>query len=86
LDDQEAVAQGDSRRLRRALTARIELTEAPDPAHAPTERTYRQVRRDLLAVEARELARLYETSALDEPTRRRLQRELDLEEARLAGD
>ena len=54
---------------------------------APTESAdlvYRQLRRDLIAVEAAELQRLYDDQAISDTTRRRLQRSLDLEEARLA--
>ncbi|MFF3905721.1 hypothetical protein ACFYZJ_06855 [Streptomyces sp. NPDC001848] len=45
---------------------------------------YRQLRRDLIAAEAAELRRLYDERAISDTTRRRLQRSLDLEEARLA--
>jgi CPA1 family monovalent cation:H+ antiporter len=44
---------------------------------------YRQLRRDLITVEAGELQRLYDAHAISDTTRRRLQRALDLEEARL---
>lgn len=43
-----------------------------------------RLRRDLIAVEAMELQRLYDDHAISDTTRRRLQRSLDLEEARLA--
>ncbi|MGW0211902.1 hypothetical protein ACWDZ8_41430 [Streptomyces sp. NPDC003233] len=45
---------------------------------------YRQLRRDLITVETAELQRLYDTHHISDTTRRRLQRSLDLEEARLA--
>jgi CPA1 family monovalent cation:H+ antiporter len=39
------------------------------------------VRRELIAIESAELTRLYQTGLVGEPTRRRLQRALDLEDA-----
>ncbi|MER6124936.1 Na+/H+ antiporter [Streptomyces sp. NPDC001795] len=78
-------------RLRRGLAARLDdardrLAEQ-DSNGAPTESAdlvYRQLRRDLIAVETVELQRLYDDHAISDTTRRRLQRSLDLEEARLA--
>jgi CPA1 family monovalent cation:H+ antiporter len=57
--------------------------DQPDTDHALT---YRRLRRDLLAVERAELDRLYETGAISDATRRRIQRVLDLEDASLAAD
>jgi hypothetical protein len=45
----------------------------------------RQLRSDLIAIEAAELTRLYEDGVIGAGTRRQLQRRLDLEEASL-GD
>jgi CPA1 family monovalent cation:H+ antiporter len=45
--------------------------------------TERELRGDLVAAETAELSRLYETGTISAPTRRRLQRSLDLEIARL---
>ncbi|MEU4084990.1 Na+/H+ antiporter [Streptomyces aureus] len=80
-------------RLRRGLTARLEdardrLTDsAGDGADGTStdsaDRVYRQLRRDLIVVETGELQHLYDTHAISDVTRRRLQRALDLEEARL---
>ncbi|MGI5377080.1 cation:proton antiporter [Streptomyces sp. CA-251387] len=79
-------------RIRRGLTARLD--DARDrlagsngtdgTATESADRVYRQLRRDLIAVEATELQRLYDTHAISDTTRRRLQRSLDLEEARLS--
>lgn len=75
-------------RLRRGLTARLD--DARDRLDENTggsgsaDLVYRQLRRDLIAVEAVELQRLYDDHAISDTTRRRLQRLLDLEEARLA--
>jgi hypothetical protein len=46
--------------------------------------TERELRGDLLAAEHAELSRLYHDGAISAGTRRRLQRNLDLEIARLA--
>nr|WP_313880876.1 hypothetical protein [Streptomyces silvisoli] len=44
---------------------------------------YRQLRIDVIAVETAELRRLYDINRISDTTRRRVQRRLDLEEARL---
>src|SRR5262249_4594237 len=69
-------------RLRRELHTRIEQANADQPATggAPC----RKVRRELIAVEGAELGRLHEEGLISDGTRRRLQRALDLEDARLA--
>jgi len=90
LSELEAVPDVVLDRLRRGLTARLDdardrLTDH-DGGTAPAESAdlvYRQLRRDLIAVEALELQRLYDEHAISDTTRRRLQRSLDLEEARL---
>ena len=73
-------------RLRASLQARIGTTRARmdqnreiEPG-APTER---ELRGDLIAAESAELSRLYEDGTISVATRRRLQRNLDLETARL---
>jgi Na+/H+ antiporter len=50
------------------------------------EPAYRAVRRDLLAVEAAELLRLRDEGKISEAARRRVQRELDVQEAALEED
>ncbi|MER6128087.1 Na+/H+ antiporter [Streptomyces sp. NPDC001795] len=78
-------------RLRRALNARLDdardrLAEgngSPPPGES-ADLVHRQLRRDLIAVETAELQRLYDEHRISDTTRRRLQRSLDLEEARLA--
>ncbi|MBO1335666.1 Na+/H+ antiporter [Streptomyces sp. VRA16 Mangrove soil] len=80
-------------RLRRALAARLEsaqerLGDADSdggPAPDSSDLVYRRLRRDLITVEAAELRRLYDEHRISDTTRRRLQRSLDLEEARLTG-
>jgi monovalent cation/hydrogen antiporter len=72
---QVAVAQ-----LRQMLRSRVNGGDgtAGEPA-------LRQLRRDVIAIEAAELARLYADGAISADTRRQLQRRLDLEETSL-GD
>jgi monovalent cation/hydrogen antiporter len=62
--------------------ARIDGTEAPEPDGL----TDRELRRALNAAENAELARLYDDGTITQPTRQRLQRNLDLEAARLSDD
>jgi CPA1 family monovalent cation:H+ antiporter len=91
ISELEAVPDVVLDRLRRGLTARLDdasdrLGQA-DGDDTPTESadlTYRQLRRDLITVEEAELRRLYDEHRISDTTRRRLQRSLDLEEARLA--
>ena len=90
LSELQAVPEVVLDRLRRGLTARLDdardrLTDHTGQS-APAESAdlvYRQLRRDVIAFEAVELQRLYDEHAISDTTRRRLQRSLDLEEARL---
>lgn len=91
LSELEAVPDVVVDRLRRALVSRIDhardrLADADgdDPQTASADLVYRQLRRDLITVETRELQRLFDEHRISDTTRRRLQRSLDLEEARLA--
>ncbi|AHH94200.1 Na+/H+ antiporter [Kutzneria viridogrisea] len=86
LADLEAAPDAVLERLRQNLRARIEHTnhehgEAPQSPSAAA--VYRSLRRELLSVETAELTRLYEAGTIDDGTRRRLQRTIDLESARL---
>lgn len=91
MSELEAVPDVVLDRLRRGLQARLDhardrLTESTGDA-APVESAdlvYRQLRRDLIAIEAAELQRLYDDHTISDTTRRRLQRSLDLEDARLS--
>ncbi|MGW0750624.1 hypothetical protein [Streptomyces sp. NPDC002587] len=82
----EAVPDIVADRLRRSLQARLEHArdrlEEADLAES-AEQVYRLLGRDLIRVEAAELQRLYDEHRISDTTRRRLQRSLDLEEARL---
>ncbi len=74
-------------RLRTSLQARIGNVRARLDQESGTEPgalTERELRGDLLAAENAELSRLYETGTISAATRRRLQRTLDLETARLS--
>jgi Na+/H+ antiporter len=93
MSELEAVPDVVLDRLRRGLQARLDhardrLAESNgDGDAAPVESAdlvYRQLRRDLIAVEAAELQRLYDDHTISDTTRRRLQRSLDLEDARLS--
>lgn len=61
------------------------LDDTTDSATESAEHVYRQLRRDLIVEETAELQRLYDGHRISDSTRRRLQRSLDLEEARLSG-
>jgi monovalent cation/hydrogen antiporter len=74
-------------RLRTSLQARIETTRArmdhgPDTGRPAL--TERELRADLIAAESAELSRLYDAGTIGAATHQRLQRNLDLETARLA--
>jgi CPA1 family monovalent cation:H+ antiporter len=82
----EAAAEPILEQLRDRLRARLARLGHPDddqPDSAATAAQYRTLRRDLLAVQSLELARLYEAGQITDATRRRLQRDLDLEDAGL---
>ncbi|MGA5824316.1 Na+/H+ antiporter [Kitasatospora sp. NPDC094028] len=69
-------------RVRRGLTARLDHTpETPDGTTADT--AYRQLRHEVIAVQSAELHRLYDEHRISDTTRRRLQHDLDREEAAL---
>jgi CPA1 family monovalent cation:H+ antiporter len=85
LADLGAAAEAALQQARRQLEARIHQAEDAhrnDPDARPAD-AYREIRRTLIAIEAAELQRLYEANKISNATRRRLQRELDLEEASL---
>jgi CPA1 family monovalent cation:H+ antiporter len=70
--------------LRRSWQARIDRV---DDDHTDSSPAYARLRQDLLAVEAAELDRLYQTGEITDGTRRRIQRLLDLEHTGLTdGD
>ncbi|HEY6596836.1 MAG TPA: Na+/H+ antiporter [Asanoa sp.] len=84
----EAVPQVVLEQVRRSLQTRVELARdgAGDAEDVDIGRTYREVRREVVSVQARLLARMYADGSLGETTRRRLQRQLDVEDARFDDD
>ncbi|HEY3260444.1 MAG TPA: Na+/H+ antiporter [Pseudonocardiaceae bacterium] len=66
-----------------ARLQRFEPHHRDGSPNASLNATYRQLLRDLLAVENVELNRLFESGIITDPTRRRIQRALDLEAAGL---
>ncbi|MGW1809975.1 Na+/H+ antiporter [Streptomyces sp. NPDC002078] len=85
LADLGAAAEAALKQARRHLEARIHQVEDAhysDPDARPAD-AYREIRRTLIAIEAAELQRLYEANKISNGTRRRIQHELDLEEASL---
>jgi hypothetical protein len=75
-------------RVRRSLQTRAELARdgAGDPTEVEIGRTYREVRREVVSVQSRLLARMYADGSVGESTRRRLQRQLDVEDARFTDE
>ncbi len=76
--------------LRHRLRASIDRIEADREAEATEPGSamaaYRALRRDVLSAQHRELARLFDTGAISDVTRRRVQRSLDLEDAGLGEE
>ncbi|WP_333482416.1 cation:proton antiporter [Streptomyces sp. RPT161] len=73
-------------RLRRTLRSQVEHARerlGEEEQDRTTADAYRQLRIDVIAVETAELRRLYDINRISDTTRRRVQRRLDLEEARL---
>ncbi|MEU6489082.1 Na+/H+ antiporter [Streptomyces sp. NPDC046984] len=88
LADLGAASESALKQARRHLEARIRQAEDAhhtDPDARPAD-AYREIRRTLIAIEAAELQRLYEANKISDATRRRIQRELDLEESSLRAD
>ncbi|MFI9274855.1 Na+/H+ antiporter [Kitasatospora sp. NPDC052896] len=84
LADIEAVPETTIDRARRALTARLDRS-GDDPDATLVDGPYRQLRREVIAVQNTELHRLYDEHRISDTTRRRLQHGLDREEAALGG-
>ncbi|MEY9875527.1 Na+/H+ antiporter [Streptacidiphilus sp. MAP12-33] len=76
-------------RVRRRLDAQLDQNADSDETGAPGAQTvlaaYRELRREVIAVQSAELRRLYDDHEISDTTRRRLQHELDLEETGLGG-
>ena len=89
LADLEAAPEAVLSRVRQSLDARLRHSETLDDEQTPGEASvlgvYRQVRREVIALQTAELQQLYETHRISDTTRRQLQHDLDLEETGL-GD
>jgi monovalent cation/hydrogen antiporter len=68
-------------RMRRALTARLDDDGGPSPGNLIA--AYLDLRRQVIGVQNAELRRLYDAHEISDTTRRRLQHDLDREEAGL---
>ena len=89
MKDSETAAEFAIVQLRRSWQARLDRIEArdsDDPADMAASRSYRQLRQDLIDVEAAELERLAEQESIGNGTRRRIQHILDLEQAGMSDD
>jgi CPA1 family monovalent cation:H+ antiporter len=80
----EAVAPFVLDRVRANLRVRMDMAGERDSTALND--AYRRVRSDVVAVQGAELARLYADGAIGERTRRRIQRQLDLEDARFTDE
>lgn len=72
--------------LRQSWQARAARIQADDEPSDSSSTAYRELRLDLLAIETAELNRLFNEGSITDPTRRRIQRILDLEQAGLHED
>ncbi|WP_370066826.1 Na+/H+ antiporter [Streptacidiphilus sp. MAP5-3] len=83
----EAVPEVALDRVRRRLDAQLDHNTDADENGASDGQTtlvaYRDLRRDVIAIQSTELRRLYEDHQISDTTRRHLQHELDLEETAL---
>jgi CPA1 family monovalent cation:H+ antiporter len=79
-------------RVRRSLGTRLEMArERAAKAGLAVERPaetdmYRRMRRELVEVQSTELESLYASGEINDATRRRIQHQLDLEDARFTDD
>ncbi|WP_457030778.1 Na+/H+ antiporter [Kitasatospora sp. P5_F3] len=86
LADLEALPETVLARMRRSLTARLDHSADQSDGSPDTEASvYRSLRREVIAVQNAELRRRYDEHRVSSTTRRRLQRDLDLEETGLGG-
>jgi CPA1 family monovalent cation:H+ antiporter len=84
--DLETVAPVIVDRVRHSLHARVELAREASAATDPLEAGYRNLRRAVVLVQRAELERLHAMGSASESTRRRIQRQLDLEDARYSDE
>jgi CPA1 family monovalent cation:H+ antiporter len=84
--DLDTVAPVVADRVRQSLRARVDLAREASTATDPLEAGYRNVRRAVVLVQRAELERLHAEGSVSESTRRRIQRQLDLEDARYGDE
>jgi Na+/H+ antiporter len=84
--DLEAVAPVIADRVRQSLRARVDLAREASAATDPLEAGYRNLRRAVVLVQRAELERLHAMGSAGESTRRRIQHQLDLEDARYSDE
>jgi len=77
--DREAVTPVVAERVQRSLQTRLDLAQE---AAGPVETDYRDLRRAVVLAQRAELERLHEQGAASESTRRKIERQLDLEDTR----
>lgn len=73
-------------RVRQSLRARVDLAREASAATDPLEAGYRSLRRAVVLVQRAELERLNAMGSASESTRRRIQRQLDLDDARYSDE
>jgi monovalent cation/hydrogen antiporter len=78
----ETVPEAVAERVRRGLHARL-AHGGDGPDGGIPDGAYRRLRREVIAVQGKELRRLYDEHRISDTTRRRLQQDLDREEAAL---
>jgi Na+/H+ antiporter len=83
--DSEAIPAVVAERVRRSLRTRAELLQESSSAGGLDEE-YRRLRRAVVATQRAELNRLYASGQTSEAVRRRVERQLDLEDARYNDD
>ena len=86
LAETEAAPESVIEQLRQSWQARAARIQSDDEPTDSSSTAYRDLRRDLLRVETAELNSLFDTGSITDPTRRRIQRILDLELAGLHAD
>jgi monovalent cation/hydrogen antiporter len=84
--DLETVSPVVAERVRQSLAARAELAREASGAAGAVEGDYRKLRRAVVLVQRAELERLHADGSANETIRRRIQRQLDLEDARYSEE
>jgi monovalent cation/hydrogen antiporter len=79
--DSETIPTAVAERVRRSLETRAELAR-----ESTSDDEYRELRRAVVSAQRAELRRLYDSGQASEAVRRRIERQLDLEDARYVGD